>query len=375
MKNESNNEDDKIYRQLQEHLDKMPIGFPQAESGSDLRLLKILFTPEEAKIAQFLKFGWYKDLESLDRIYERIEHTGIPLAELEKQLDIMTQKGSITRKIEGNAKFYGNTALIIGIYEYQVNKLTKEFLDAFDEYMSEIWGEKANPTQYNQIRIIPVDIPVVPENFIAPFDNVRKAIEESPGPFVKIECICRQDMEFHGKPCKMTKHKDNCLGIGDIAQHTIDLGRGTQISKEEAFSLLRQNQEEGLIFRPNNAQNFDFICSCCYCCDGGVRNLLKVPDPYNYAISNYYAEIDPELCTGCGTCIDRCQMNAITQLDEVSSIERIRCIGCGNCIVKCPSEAIMLRKKEKQHIPPRTMEELYDKILEEKTKLKEQGKI
>ncbi len=192
---------------------------------------------------------------------------------------------------------------------------------------------------------------------------------------MKINCICRQDMEFRGKPCKMTKHKDNCLGIGDVAKHAIDLGWGTEISKEETFNLLRQNQEEGLIFRPNNAQTFDFICSCCYCCDGGVRNLLKVPDPYNYAISNYYAEIDPDLCTGCGTCIDRCQMKAITQLDDLSSIKRIRCIGCGNCIAKCPSDAIILKKKEEQRIPPRTMEELYDKILEEKTKLKEQGKI
>ncbi|MFX1566812.1 MAG: DUF362 domain-containing protein [Promethearchaeota archaeon] len=369
------NKDFEIYRQLQEHLDKMPIGFPRAESGSDIRLLKLLFTPEEARIATYLRFGWYKDLEPLDKIYKRIEHTGILITELETQLDIMAQKGSISQKKEGNTKFYSNTALIIGIYENQVNKLTQEFLDAFDEYMSEIWGEKANPTQYNQIRIIPVDIDVVPEHFFAPFDNVRKAIEESKGPFVKMNCICRQEMEFRGKPCKMTNHKDNCLGIGDIAQHTIDLGWGTQISKEEAINLLHQNQEEGLIFRPNNAQNFDFICSCCYCCDGGIANLLKLPDPYNYAISNYYAEIDPELCTGCGTCIDRCQMKAITQLDDISSIDKIRCIGCGNCIVKCPSEAIMLRKKEKQHIPPRTMEELYEKILEEKTKLEEQGKI
>jgi NAD-dependent dihydropyrimidine dehydrogenase PreA subunit len=373
MINESKIKNDKIYRELQEHLDKMPIGFPRAESGSDIRLLKLLFTPEEAKIATYLRFGWFRDLEPLDKIYRRIEHTGIPLSELEKKLDIMAKKGSITLKIEGDMKFYGNTALIIGMYENQVNKLTKEFLETFDEYMSEIWGEKANPTQYNQIRIIPVDIDVVPDNFIAPFDNVKKAIEKSQGPFVKIDCICRQDMEFRGKPCKMTNHKDNCLGIGVAAQHTIDLGWGTQITKEEAFSLLRQNQEEGLIFRPNNAQKFDFICSCCYCCDGGIRNLLKLPDPYNYAISNYYAEIDPDLCTGCGTCIDRCQMKAITRLDEVSSIEKIRCIGCGNCIVKCPSEAIMLRKKETQHVPLPTMEDLYDKILEERLKLKEQG--
>jgi NAD-dependent dihydropyrimidine dehydrogenase PreA subunit len=367
--------EDDIYRKLQEHLDQMPIGFPRAETGSDLRLLKLLFTPEEAKIATILKFGWYKDIESLDQIYQRIKHTGISLKELENHLNNMAKKGSIMYKRDEDKKFYGNAVLIIGIYEYQVDKLTKEFLEALNEYMGEIWGAQANPTQFSQLRIIPVDIEVVPEHIIAPFDNVRKVIEESQGPFAKVNCICRQDMEIQGKPCQMTNHKDNCLTIGDMAQHYIDQGWGTQLNKEEILNLLHQNQEEGLIFRPNNAQNFDFICSCCYCCDGGVGNLLKVPDPANHTTSNYYAEIDPEICTGCGTCIDRCQMKAIVQIDDVSSIERNRCIGCGNCIATCPSEAIMLQQKEKQHIPPLTMEDLYDKILEEKTKLREQGQI
>jgi NAD-dependent dihydropyrimidine dehydrogenase PreA subunit len=369
MVNERINED--IYRKLQVHLDKMPIGFPRAESGSDLRLLKQLFTPEEAKIATFLKFGWYRDLEPLDQIYQRIKYIGITLNELEKTLDNMVKKGSIMYKSKGKMKFYGNAALILGIYEFQVDKLTKDFLKAFNEYMSEAWGAKANPTDYNQLRIIPVDIGIVPEHFIAPFDNIRKGIEDSHGPFVKANCICRQDMEIQGKKCKMTNHKDNCLAIGDMAQHYIDQGWGTQISKEETFSLLHQNQEEGLIFRPNNAQNFDFICSCCYCCDQGIENLLKIPDPANYALSNYYAEVDPDICTGCGTCLERCQMKAINQIDKICSIERIRCIGCGNCIITCPSEAIMLQKKEEHHIPPYTMEDLYNKILEEKIKLKE----
>ncbi len=363
-------DEDDVYRILQEHLDQMPIGFPRAESGSDIRLLKHLFTPEEAKIATFLKFGWYRDIEPLDHIYNRIKSTGMSLKDLEEILDKMAKKGSIISKRVGNTKFYGNAALIIGIYEYQVNKLTKDFLNTLEEYMGEIWGREANKTNLKQMRIIPVDINVIPEHFIAPYDNVKKIIEESNGPFVKVNCICRQDMEIQGEPCKMTKNKDNCLGIGDMAQQYIDHGWGTQISKEETISLLRQNQEEGLIFRPNNAQNVDFICSCCYCCDGGIGGLSKAPDPANYVVSNYYAEIDPDLCTGCGTCIDRCQMSAITLIDDLSSIERKRCIGCGNCVTVCPSEAIMFQKKEEQYVPPPTMDDLYDMILEEKNKMK-----
>jgi len=369
MANESIIEDSNVYRKLQEHLDQMPIGFPRAESGSDIRFLKYLFTPEEAKIATFLNLGWYRDIEPLDQIYERIKNTGMALKELEDILDNMAKKGAIMSKREGKRKFYGTAALIVGIYEYQVNKLTIDFLNAFNEYVGEIWGAKANPTDYNQLRIIPVDIDVVPENLIAPFDNVKRIVEESEGPFGKVNCICRQNMEIQGEPCKMTKHKDNCLMIGDMAQQYIDNGWGIQISKEETLKLLYQNQEEGLIFRPNNAQNVDFICSCCYCCDGGIRNLAKLPEPANHAKSNYFAEIDPDLCTGCGTCVDQCQMTAITQTDNISSIRKKRCIGCGNCVAVCPSEAILLQKKEEQYIPLPTMDDLYTKILEEKKKL------
>ena len=41
-----------IYRDLQIHLDKLPIGFPPTESGVEIRILKHLFTPEEAKLAR-----------------------------------------------------------------------------------------------------------------------------------------------------------------------------------------------------------------------------------------------------------------------------------------------------------------------------------
>jgi hypothetical protein len=44
--------EDLIYRQLQQEIDKRTaLDFPPAESGVDIRILKHLFTPEDAKIA------------------------------------------------------------------------------------------------------------------------------------------------------------------------------------------------------------------------------------------------------------------------------------------------------------------------------------
>jgi electron transport complex protein RnfB len=363
-------DEDIIYRKLQEHLDKMPIGFPRAESGSDVKLLKILFTPEEAKIATFLNFSWYRDIEPLNQIYERMKSTGISLQELENYLDNMAKKGTILSKKEENMKYYANAALMIGIYEFKVDKLSEEFLQALVAYIREIWGKQANPTNYEQMRYIPVEVEIEPEQAIAQYDNVKTIIEQCEGPFVKVNCVCRQTQDLLGEPCKMTNHRDNCLGFGDMAQMYIDQGYGVDISKEETLQILKRNREEGLILRPNNSQKIDFICSCCYCCDGSIANLQEMPEPGNFILSNYYSQVDSELCTGCGTCQERCLFNAITLIDDIASIERKRCIGCGNCISTCPSEAIFLQKKEQEIVPPPTMDDLYNLIQKEKIKMK-----
>ncbi|MHA1669347.1 MAG: hypothetical protein ACTSV5_02085 [Promethearchaeota archaeon] len=103
----------------------------------------------------------------------------------------------------------------------------------------------------------------------------------------------------------------------------------------------------------------NFVCSCCYCCCGSIVNLKRLLNPSDFTTNNYYAEIDKDLYTGCGNCIDRCQMDAIILENDISSIEKKRCIVCGNYALECLSDAITLRKKDKQKIPPLNVEELY----------------
>ena len=49
------------------------------------------------------------------------------------------------------------------------------------------------------------------------------------------------------------------------------------------------------------------------------------------------AVIDPDLCTGCGTCRTLCRFDAISDRYEV---DPIRCEGCGVCVDFCPEQAI-----------------------------------
>jgi len=53
------------------------------------------------------------------------------------------------------------------------------------------------------------------------------------------------------------------------------------------------------------------------------------------------AKVDKEKCTGCGTCVDSCPVDAIT-LKEKAIIDEDECIDCGTCVDECPEGAISL---------------------------------
>ncbi|MHA1425760.1 MAG: ATP-binding protein, partial [Candidatus Helarchaeota archaeon] len=73
-----------IYRELAQHLRRMPIDYPPTESGVEVRLLKHFFTPREAQIA--LQLGALP--EPLKRIYKRVKKAGLDISieELEQIL-------------------------------------------------------------------------------------------------------------------------------------------------------------------------------------------------------------------------------------------------------------------------------------------------
>ncbi len=53
-------------------------------------------------------------------------------------------------------------------------------------------------------------------------------------------------------------------------------------------------------------------------------------------------QIDEQLCTGCGTCVDGCPQGAISLDGGVAVWSAERCNGCGVCVDACPQRAILL---------------------------------
>jgi ferredoxin len=285
-------------------------------------------------------------------------------------LDTLVSKGSIHCKISEGERHYADAYLAVGIYEYQVNRLQKEFLEDMQQYSDEAFGLELFRYGITQFRTIPVEESVTHDQYLPTYDELKTVVENIQGPITIVNCICRQAHEINEEPCQVTSRKETCMGFGDFAQMYIDEGWGRPASKEEALEILRKNEEEGLILQSQNAKLPGFICSCCGDCCGVLTGLKAFPNPAQFLSPRYNAEIDSELCVGCGTCIERCQMDAIKTRKEISKVNLKRCIGCGHCVTVCPEEAIQLVKKENAATPPENDEEMFEKILEAKVKIK-----
>jgi Fe-S-cluster-containing hydrogenase component 2 len=118
---------------------------------------------------------------------------------------------------------------------------------------------------------------------------------------------------------------------------------------------------------PANEQEAAFMCACCNDCCGMLSMIKWQPRPADVVASNYYAEVNAEVCTGTGVCVNRCPMEAVKMEGAVSTVDLGRCIGCGLCIPTCPQSAISLVKKDHELVPPETEEDLFDMILASKT--------
>jgi electron transport complex protein RnfB len=355
-----------VYRKLRKHLDQFPIGYPSTDSGVEIRLLKYFFTPEEAEIAMQLTIL----PQTLEQVHKSLEKTGISVDKLERTLAEMGRKGSIYLFKGRGKNYYLNAQLAIGMYEHQVNRMTKGFVADIHQYFDESFGKEATRPGSAQMRIIPIDKSITPEYKVETFENLKHIIEDFDGPISVANCICRQGNDLLGQPCKQTHLRESCLQFGYAARMYVDEKRGRFITKGETLEILRKAQDDGLVLEMMNTLEPTAICTCCGDCCGYLTNIKKFTRPGEFLPSNYYAQVDAQSCTGCETCVSVCPMEARTVKDSVSEVDLSRCIGCGVCVPACTADATKLVKKEKIITPPKDTGALYMQIMNNKTQMK-----
>ena len=338
-----------VYRQLADRLDAIPNGFPRTESGVELRLLAKIFAPEEAALAANL----HLTLETADEIAVRI---GQEPKVVYHTLKTMVRKGQIRFSRKDGKLAFGLMPFVVGIYEEQLPRLDKELAMLFEQYFLELQGglvQNGPPIH----RVIPVREAVPAGIQIYPYEKASQLVENASAWGVR-DCICRLQQKLIGKGCD--RPLEVCLALAPVSG-AFDHSETTRaISKEEAFRILDDAAEAGLVHSPGNFQDGHYyICNCCTCCCGVLRNIAEFSVPTAIASSGFVAVVDASVCAGCGDCLERCQFGALSVPESVCVVDAMRCVGCGLCVSVCPLQALKLERPATREVspPPETFAE------------------
>jgi Pyruvate/2-oxoacid:ferredoxin oxidoreductase delta subunit len=342
---------DTVYRRLARHLDRLPGGFPPTPSGVELRILRRLFTEAEAELALALTV-----IPEEARVVAR--RAGISSSEAARRLRELAARGlAFSLERPGKPPLYMAAQFVIGIWEYHVNDLDPELVRDVNAYIPylfdpETWGKAPQLRTVPVGRSIPLEHPILAHEEAEALVRRQKRLLVAP-------CICRREHRIAGKGCH--RLEEACLVFGAGADYYERNGLGRRIGPDEAVAILRRADEEGLVLQPSNAQNPVNICCCCGCCCQVLLNVARHPRPAALVSSPFRVALDAETCAGCGACLPRCPMGALSEVagKGAPSLDPGRCIGCGLCVSSCPAGALALVRKpaSEQRPVPRTVTE------------------
>jgi len=333
-----------IFRRLQQRLDTYSLGFPATKSGVEIEILKRLFNNEEAAV--FLELSPL--LETPESIAQRLNRSAPDVA---AQLEDMAARGLLFRLRKGDTARYGTIPFMHGLLEFKIKKIDKDLVELFERYYDEGFKQAIIDSSRGFLRTIPVNESIDVKQHVAAYDDVCEILAKVKT-IVVAECICRKERGLIGQACE--KPIETCFMFGSMARYYLDNNMGRQVDYEEAIQIVKEAQDAGLVTQPATSQNPSGMCNCCGDCCGILRAVNKLPKPAEHIFSNHYAALDGDACSGCETCIERCQMGAVNMNDENRArIDLDRCIGCGLCVTTCPTGAItLIRKPEAAYCEP-----------------------
>ena len=348
-----------------------------------IEILKLLLTEDELDFINAFKRKTSQTMEQLKKS-SKLPETQILLfvKELAKKGFIFNQPSS-----KGLMVYRLLPLLMVGAFEYlymkkiEHNEMDKKLAKMFSDYFEETRDFIQN--NYDQIlpvfeKMLPIDrtMPIladttqgdeinlsineeieVPEEQILLTQKVEELIEKCEDISVG-HCFCRHHRDLLGKPCKHTDLRENCFTFGKSARYIAEQGFGRLISKEEALDIMKKSEDDGLVhkaFHPHSdiTKAETSICNCCKdCC--GTLEWWRMGMVALINSTNFLSQVDSDICSGCGTCVEKCPVDAIELNDsDIAEVNAEYCLGCGVCAHFCPENAItLLEGMRKVYVAP-----------------------
>ncbi|TFF89639.1 MAG: 4Fe-4S dicluster domain-containing protein [Promethearchaeota archaeon] len=344
------------YEKIIENMREYPQDIPLSEgkiSPAFREYIRLLFTPEEAEIAQYLQVK----PQPVRILAKKLDK---PKEEVQEILESMTDKG-IIQDIGGYSYFITMAHLLNVGYKYSkaLERLGEKGAELYEKFFIRDKFYKryeSSDKGTSLMRVVPVEQSIKYETEILNVEEVHKILEECQKPIVITDCPCRKRTEILGKrECKdKFPIEDSCFQLGFFGSYFLRRGEGRELTVEEAKKLVDTFAKLGLVFTTENHQNpnHQVLCCCCECCCSIIRGVTRFEDKNENCVakSNYVSNVDRELCKGCGLCVDRCPFNAIMLKGKKAQVNPDKCYGCGVCSITCPAEAISLHREERNEI-------------------------
>ena len=235
--------------------------------GPEYYALEPILTPFQAKVALHVKF---RDKLSADEIATA---SGEPLDQVKEALSHLAWTGvTFWNTVEGVDKYW-HDIFVPGHLEMINNNIeivTKhpEVAEAFYYFGSKKGPMAAGimPIGGGPMRVLPIERSIDGSTKKASYEELTIHLNEA-DIFSVSDCSCRTSRESMGEGCGHLK-EEMCIQLGHAAEYYIKTGRGREITREEAFEIIKNAEDNGLMHSIPNLDtpgHTHAICNCCGC--------------------------------------------------------------------------------------------------------------
>ncbi len=343
-------------------------GVPDSELF--IKVLQAMITPEEGEILL--------ELQNSTTLPELARKVAINETQLKTKLDDIAKRGVI-RTVGGRYTLPPHIMLMCHWTQNKSNEVDKSWTDFFFKEWRYVIAKRSHERRltgmWSTHRIVPAlqalaASPHIPPGQILWYENYEVMFRRSKL-ILFLPCSCRTQHRQCDNKMELCVHvmlDDN----NDESEFTGIMQRWPHLKPltyQEAMDAMYAAEDAGLGHLSLNFPRLEEACNWCECCCRVVNPLIYAGLDYDLmdpSKSRFQANTNPDLCSGCQTCMERCIFGAIEMVKVPGSkkmkarvIEK-KCMGCGLCVYTCPQKAIrfdIVRLPE--HIPNITREQVF----------------
>ncbi|MBJ6726086.1 4Fe-4S dicluster domain-containing protein [Geomesophilobacter sediminis] len=351
---------DNGYRLLAERLNLFPQGAPVSELL--YRILALIFNEKDAERVSRLPL----------RPFSARKAAGIwrvPEAEAAKILQDLASRALLLDLERNGTLLYVLPPPMAGFFEFslmrmrtdldqrELSRLFYQYLNMEDAFIRELFT--GGRTQLGRVLVNEPALALSGGSQVLDYERASEIIRSATHIAVGL-CYCRHKMFHLGRACQAPL--DNCLTLNDAAASLIRNKVARSVEPVEALEILDRARSGNLVQCADNVQQgVNFICNCCGCCCEAMIAVRRLAIPQALYTTNCLPEVNRRICTGCGSCVRSCPIDAIDLPAPPSgnarelvqpTLKADLCLGCGVCANACPQHALVLRPRKQRIVTP-----------------------